>query len=410
MPETNFASFLKNNLKVSPQKQTVLDKVLTLSGAELENKLIESGLTDEGKLTKLKADYYHLPFITLAEIEIGEGVHEIIPANLIQTYRLVPFFRDHRVVKVALAEPTNLQALEALEFLARKNDWRFQLYLVTPTDINALLKKSVGVVAEVKQAVTEFTREQTARTATRKAAAGSLESQIAEKAPVAKIVDGLIAEALVARASDIHMEPMEENLRIRFRVDGQLKDVFTLPKNAQSAVISRIKILSNMKIDEQRLPQDARFRFTFQGDDIDFRVSTFPTTYGEKAVLRLLSKANKIPSFEELGLTSGRLKTVSKALSASHGMLLVTGPTGSGKSTTLFVALSQLNKPGVNIVTLEDPVEYLLPGANQGQVNPEIGFTFASGLRSILRQDPNIILVGEIRDKETAELAVHSAL
>lgn len=384
---------------------------MEFEGTKLEQKLLSSGLLSERDLMQLKADYYHIPFIAFDKIELEEGIHDLIPSSVIRSYRVVPFGRDGNKIKVAISDPTNLQVLEALEFLARKNNWEMQLYLVTESDLNLLLQKSIGAAAEVKQALQEFTKTETTRAKkAMPAASPAQEFAIEERAPVAKIVDGLISQALAQRASDVHIEPGELESRVRVRIDGVLKQVFAFPPNAHNALVARIKILANLKIDEQRLPQDGRFRFLWNEEQVDFRVSTFPTSFGEKVVLRVLTRAEKIPTFGELGLTGQREAVVNKAISDSHGMFLVTGPTGSGKSTTLFVALSQLNRPGVNIVTLEDPVEYILPGANQAQINPDIGFTFAAGLRSILRQDPNIILVGEIRDRETAELAVHSSL
>ena len=410
MAENTFNQFLKSHIKVTGQdEQKMLEEALTADGRKMEHLLIASQLIGEKDLASLKSDYFHIPYIAVDKIEVEEAARDLMPASTVRAYRTIPFSKSGNVVKIAIADPTNLQVLEALEFLAKKNDWEVQLYLVTETDMDTLLQKNIGVAAEVSQALKEFTADETDRAKT-KTAAGSGNFKIEEKAPVTKIIDGLVSQALSQRASDIHIEPLERESRVRFRIDGIMKSVFSFPINAHAALVSRIKILADLKIDEQRLPQDGRFTFYADRQDIDFRVSTFPTTYGEKVVLRALAKAQQIPSFEELGLTGQRQAALKKAISIPHGMLLVTGPTGSGKSTTLFVALTQLNKPGVNIVTLEDPVEYILPGANQAQVNPEIGFTFASGLRSILRQDPNIILVGEIRDKETAELAVHSSL
>jgi type IV pilus assembly protein PilB len=238
----------------------------------------------------------------------------------------------------------------------------------------------------------------------------NIDEKIIDEAPISKIVDVIIRHAIEARASDIHIEPSEEDLRVRYRIDGVLHSSLILPKAVHPAVVSRIKILCNMKIDEQRLPQDGRFHMTLDTKPIDFRVSTFPTVVGETVVLRILDKSTGAPSLDDLGLTGRRLNIVNEAIQKPHGMFLMTGPTGSGKSTTLYAILSLLNKPGVNIVTLEDPVEYFIDGTNQAQIKPEIGLTFASGLRSILRQDPNIIMVGEVRDRETAELAVNSAL
>src|SRR3989344_6256503 len=400
--------FLKEHIKLKDESQkSAREEALKLQGKPLEKNLISSGLLSEKSLTKLKAEYFHIPFLNLDDVTVDEKALELIPSPIIKTYRIVPFSKLGNQVKIALSDPTDLRMLEAVEFLAKKNGWDIQLFLLTEAELTLLMQK-IGVGVDVQQALKEFTQSQTTIKQTKEGL--ELEKGIGPRAPVAKIIDSLISQALTQRASDIHIEPVEQESRVRFRVDGIMRQTFAFPISAHNALVSRIKILANLKIDEQRLPQDGRFRFRWNDEDVDFRISTFPTAYGEKVVMRSLTRADSIPSFNELGLIGQREQVVINAAAKAHGMLLVTGPTGSGKSTTLFVALSQLNKPGVNIVTLEDPVEYLLPGANQGQVNPEIGFTFASGLRSILRQDPNIILVGEIRDKETAELAVHSSL
>lgn len=416
MPSTasTLAEHLRENIKIKDKKQKeLLEKTLKLSGGKMEANLLTTGLVTKEELAKLKAEYFHIPFVKVEDLEVDEKAFRLLPSSTLERYKIAPFQKQGKKVKIAIANPTNLQTLEALEFLAKKNDWDVQLYLVTDDDLKSLMQKSSTGASEVTQAIAEFSKVQNKRA---KGAPGtgekpeSPEIDMEEKAPVTKLIDGLISQALSKRASDIHIEPLEKKSRVRFRVDGVLRKVFDFPLDVHNAVLSKIKILANLKIDEQRLPQDGRFKMEWEGKMVDFRVSTFPTTFGEKAVLRALYHTDDIPSFKDLGITGQRLGAIKKGMSKSHGMLLVTGPTGSGKSTTLFVVLSELNKPGVNIITLEDPVEYLLPGANQSQVNPKIGFTFASGLRSILRQDPNIILIGEIRDKETAELAVHSAL
>jgi type II secretory ATPase GspE/PulE/Tfp pilus assembly ATPase PilB-like protein len=235
-------------------------------------------------------------------------------------------------------------------------------------------------------------------------------AEVITEAPIAKIVSTILEFAVKSRASDIHIEPHEERTRIRYRIDGILMEKLLLPMTVQEAVVSRIKILSGMKIDEKRIPQDGRFNFRAGDDEVDLRVSTLPVIYGEKVVMRLLKKTAKVPTLGDLGLKGMALKTLGEAILIPHGIILITGPTGSGKTTTLYAVLSAINTARVNIVTLEDPIEYEIPGVNQVQVNPQAGLTFASGLRSFLRQDPNIILVGEIRDKETTELAIQASL
>ncbi len=374
----------------------------------LEPAILALGILDEEKLTRAKAAFFHLPYVDLRNLSLPKEALEIFPKESLENYQFVPFAKAQKVLKVALTDPTDLRALEALEFLAQKNKYHIELYLTSLTSYREALQKSRTISTEVGEALEVIKEKEKA------APVGSAEvtpsQRIAPEAPITKIVDVVIKHAITARSSDIHIEPQESDLRIRYRVDGILHSSLIVPKLVHPAIVSRIKILSNLKIDEQRLPQDGRFHMDFEKHSIDFRVSTLPTVNGEKVVMRILDKSAGVPKLEELGLEGMKLRHLKENIVKSHGMLLVTGPTGSGKSTTLYAVLNILNKIGVNIVTLEDPVEYYIEGVNQSQINPDIGLTFASGLRSILRQDPNIIMVGEIRDKETAELAVHSAL
>jgi type IV pilus assembly protein PilB len=370
----------------------------------------ERYLTEED-LTKARGLFFNLPYIDLRNKNLSKELLEIASKNTITTYKLVPFeLTKEDVLKVAITDPTELAALEALEFLGQKHHYRIELYI---TSLSSFLSASARVgemTKEVSQALKEVQEKEQAAVKKQTFKPLVIDQKLTEEAPISKIVDVIIRHAIEARASDIHVEPSEEDLRVRYRIDGVLHSSLILPKSVHSAIISRIKILSNLKIDEQRLPQDGRFHINLESKPIDFRVSTFPTVVGEKIVLRILDKSTGAPTLEELGVMGPQFVAVSDAILKPHGMFLVTGPTGSGKSTTLYSVLSMLNKPGVNIVTLEDPVEYFIDGVNQAQIRPEIGLTFASGLRSILRQDPNIIMVGEIRDRETAELAVNSAL
>lgn len=374
----------------------------------LEEAILMAKVLDEEKLTRARANFFHIPYIDLRNQSIPKNVLEIIARETLEHYQFVPFAKQDAVLKVALTNPTDLQALEALEFLAQKSKYHIELYLASKTSYQDAFRKATTITTEVGEALAVMKeKEKAVRTATEDELVAK---KISPEAPITKIVDVIIKHAITARASDIHIEPQENDLRIRYRIDGMLHSSLIVPKVVHPAIVSRIKILSNLKIDEQRLPQDGRFHMDFDKHSIDFRVSTLPTVNGEKVVLRILDKSSGVPRLEELGLTGTKLARLRENIIKAHGMLLVTGPTGSGKSTTLYAVLNILNKIGVNIVTLEDPVEYYIDGVNQSQINPDIGLTFASGLRSILRQDPNIIMVGEIRDRETAELAVHSAL
>src|SRR3989344_2097391 len=294
---TLFHDYLREKIRAVPEKKKTLEEILVLEAAEMERKLVTSGFIDGAKLLQLKSDFFHIPLASLDQLEVSKDVSDLIPASTLRTYRIVPFAKSGRTVKVAISDPTNLQILEALQFLAKKNNWNIELYLVTEDDMNTLLRKSVGTAGEVKAALKEFTRVQTIRT---KVKGKELDEGFEEKAPVSKIIDGIITQALSLNASDIHIESLEGQSRVRFRVDGVLQEAFSFPLNAHSSLVSSIKILANLNIDEQRLPQDGRFRFSFNNEDVDFRVSTFPTNYGEKVVLRALSRAQNIPTLDEL--------------------------------------------------------------------------------------------------------------
>ena len=381
------------------------------SNRNLFDYLVSERYLSEEDLTKARGLFFNLPYIDLRNKSVNKELLEISSKSTITTYKFVPFELTDNVFKVALTDPSDMGALQALEFLAQKNRYRIELYITSYSSFQSVLQHSGNITKEVNQALEEVVAKEKIEFQKQQAKPQEVvEQKLAEEAPISKIVDVVVRHAIEARASDIHIEPSEDDLRVRYRIDGVLHSSLILPKTVHASIISRIKILANLKIDEQRLPQDGRFHINLEGKPIDFRVSTFPTVVGEKIVLRILDKSTGAPTLEELGIDGRRLQAVKDAIVKPHGMFLMTGPTGSGKSTTLYSILSIRNKPGVNIVTLEDPVEYFIDGVNQAQIRPEIGLTFASGLRSILRQDPNIIMVGEVRDRETAELAVNSAL
>jgi type IV pilus assembly protein PilB len=300
--------------------------------------------------------------------------------------------------------------LTAIDFAQQKTGLRIIAHYAMPSEVEKAISEfySQTLSSEVSAALEQTS--QVAESQTRKQDLSQLAGETIRSAPITKIVETMLSFAIKARASDIHIEPLEDKTRIRYRIDGILNEKLILPKSVHDAVVSRIKILSGLKIDEKRLPQDGRFNFALDDQEVDLRVSTLPTIHGEKIVMRLLKKDLDVPTLEELGLNSLALHNVEKAAKVPHGIVLITGPTGSGKTTTLYSLLHLINSPKVNIMTLEDPVEYQMIGVNQVQINPQAGLTFASGLRSFLRQDPNIIMVGEIRDSETAELAIQAAL
>ncbi|MBI3486380.1 Flp pilus assembly complex ATPase component TadA [Candidatus Daviesbacteria bacterium] len=346
-----------------------------------------------------------VPFIKLENKAISTEVLNLIPEAVAKHYQLIPFDRQLDRLSVAMVDPLDLQVIQ---FIEKKSGLKVIPFLGYTEDILKAISSqySQNLTSEVTSALKEVSELQRAN-----APQESIDqAEVIREAPVSNIVTQLLEYAVKTRASDIHIEPQENQTRVRYRIDGILHEKVILPKKVHEAVVSRVKILSNLKIDERRLPQDGRFTFEFAGAEIDLRISTLPTVFGEKVVLRLLPKSAQAPSLTDLGLRGSSLKTLETQLLRTHGIILICGPTGSGKTTTLYSVLSKLSTTKVNILTIEDPVEYEIPGANQVQVNPQIGLTFASALRSFLRQDPNIILVGEIRDTETAELAIQAAL
>lgn len=378
-------------------------------GVTPENIIEQERLVFPEALAQIQAEIAGVPYIDLATAQTDNQAMRDISRKAALTYRFVAFdIRDNKIL-IAMERPDDFQALEAVKFIARRRGLAPEIYLASAKSIEAALGGSQAVQEEIGGALKDFSQELEEAGQVKGKKDRDIE-RIMEEAPVTKVVAVMIRHAIEGHASDIHIEPTEKELRVRYRIDGILHTTLILPIKVHAAVISRVKILSNLKIDEARLPQDGRFSAVVDDKAYDFRVSTMPTTYGEKAALRILDKSTGAPTFDELGLQGTMQKVYKEKLQSPHGIILISGPTGSGKSTTLFTSLSMLNKPNINIVTLEDPVEYEIEGVNQTQVHPEIGLDFASGLRNILRQDPDIIMVGEIRDRETAEMAVHSAL
>ncbi len=391
--------------KISEKEASEIKLAAENLGKSIIDILIGKRLITEDDLLSIKAEIYNLPYISLVGLGISPELLSLIPESVARKYKLIPFEieKDTGRLKVAMKNPLDLPLIE---FLEQKSGKTIIPYLAKEKEIEEKIEEeySAGLAVEVSEALKE----------TGVAAVKTVDSakigEIIKEAPIAKIVSTILEYAVRSRASDIHIEPQENRTRVRYRIDGILHEKLALPKSVHDAVVSRIKILSDMKIDERRIPQDGRFNFKLGNEEVDLRVSSLPTVHGEKIVMRLLKKTGGIPDLPELGLTGLSLKNLEQAVTRPHGIILVTGPTGSGKTTTLYSLLSRLNTTKVNIVTLEDPVEYEIVGLNQVQVNPAAGLTFASGLRSFLRQDPNIILVGEIRDEETTALAVQAAL
>lgn len=368
----------------------------------LVNYLVMRKIILEDRLAKLVSDFLQVPFVDLTSVKIPQEVLKVIPEPIARRHQVIAFQKSGQELDLAMLDPEDLVTRE---FVKKKTGFVVKPYLAAKTGMDfALAQYHSSLKAEFENILAA--KKEPAAAA---AGGGDLE-KMAQQIPVVRVVDTLLEYAIFEGASDIHIEPQEKEVTVRYRIDGILHDVMTLPKVIQAAVVARIKVLSNLKIDEHRLPQDGRFKVQTDAYNISFRVSTVPIFDGEKVVLRLLDEGAKALTFEELGFARTSLSVIKRNLTRPHGMTLITGPTGSGKSTTLYTILTKLNTKGVNISTIEDPIEYRIPGINQMQVNPKIGLTFAVGLRALLRQDPNIIMIGEIRDLETAEEAVHAAM
>ncbi|MBI4086779.1 type II/IV secretion system protein [Candidatus Kaiserbacteria bacterium] len=382
------------------------------SGKSAEAVLLERGVDPDAVLGVL-ADYYKLPTYRLGENEkITPQVLKYLSEDSARHYHMLPLSLRDGVIEIGVTNPDDLSALDALNFIAAKNKLPYKLVLILERDLERGLALYENLTGEVENALTELESELSAELKKREEEPPEESSGefIKEDAPVTKIVATILRYAVDGRASDIHIEPVASKVHVRFRVDGVLVMSLELPLKVHSAVVARVKILTSMRLDERRKPQDGRFSATIDGRKIDFRVSTLPTQYGEKVVMRILDPESGVHTIEETGISAYNLEMIRKAVRAPYGIVLISGPTGSGKTTTLYGMLSEVDRAGQNVLSLEDPIEYNIDGVSQSQVRPEIGYTFASGLRSVLRQDPDVIMVGEIRDKETAQLAIQAAL
>lgn len=368
------------------------------SGERLGKTLINLGFVSEENILQALERQLGISRINLAQHPPDREVAMLIPAALAERHQILPLRKEGRRLTLAMFDPTNFFAIDDVRMVT---GLEVQAVIAAESDLQRAIANAYGVRDIVERAITKLQAEDLA---------AATEIQTTDDAPVISIVNGLISQAVKDRASDIHIEPLERLVRVRFRVDGVLREVVTFPRATQNAIVSRIKIMADMDIAEKRMPQDGRIKTQEQGRDIDLRVSTLPTVLGEKVVLRILDRAAVVLDISSLGFSGINLDRYKKMYSQSYGMILVTGPTGSGKTTTLYSTLVEINSPGKNIITIEDPVEYMLAGVNQILVNPKAGLTFASGLRSILRQDPNIVMVGEVRDGETADIAIRAAL
>lgn len=400
--DTTIEKILVRTGSIDETKLNELKSDAEANSKSLQDTVLHSNIVDDEKLTEMIAEYIGVPFIRINPKDISEEVLRRIPEHIARQYNAVLFAAaEDGTLSLAMDDPDDVQALN---FIQKEIGYNTRVFLATKNNILECLDIYRGDVnKEIDQVIaTQQDAQAENQTVT--------EEEFAENSPVAQTVNLLLEYAIKSSASDIHIEPREEFVQIRYRIDGVLREVNRLPRNVLGALVSRIKILSNLKIDERRVPQDGRFKITVSGRQYALRVSTLPIADGEKVVMRILDESNQSVTLEQLGYWGKSLVDIKEAMQQPNGMILVTGPTGSGKSTSLFSILSELNTPDVNISTIEDPVEYKIPGVNQTQTNVKAGMTFASGLRALLRQDPNIIMVGEIRDGETANLGVQAAL
>ena len=408
MLKYSFKKFLDylvhDGVLTEPQAKQVELEILK-SDLEPEDYIIKKKLATNEQVLTAKAKALGFEYVSLANVAVSPQAITLIPEVIAKQYAVFPIEFDHKnnVLKVVMEDPLNL---DIISFLEKKTSKKIIPYMSSKEEIIEAIRVQYqqSISPTVTTALEEYSDQQ-------KEEQGAIsKSQIIKEPPIARLVNTILEYAVKGRASDIHIEPQEFKTRVRYRIDGILYEKLSLPRSLHESFVSRIKILSQMRIDERRLPQDGRFTFKIGDQEVDLRVSSLPTVHGEKIVMRLLKKTGGIPSLPDLGLTGTSLQNLETAITKPYGIVLITGPTGSGKTTTLYSMLSRLNKPGVNILTLEDPVEYEIPGINQVQINVQAGLTFANGLRSFLRQDPNIILVGEIRDQETTNLAIQAAL
>lgn len=403
LTDTQVTAIIKKAKLLSEADLTAALKKVSGGKKSLQQYLLEQKLISTTAFTQAAADYFKVPLAEIKGSQIRQDILLIVPEPLATRHQIIAFNKDKDYLYVATTDPADL---EALEFIKRHSGQKLKIYLATEDDIKEILKQyhrsleaelgSLGVTSNEAGAPSDQETQDL--------------HALAKDLPVVRLVDTILEYAIFEEASDIHIEPAEKEVYVRYRIDGMLRDVMTLPKTIQAGLLARLKVLAGLKLDEHRLPQDGRFKITAKDYKVSFRVSVLPIFDGEKIVMRLLNESSKQLTLEQLGFQPKDLEKIKAAIAKPHGMILITGPTGSGKTTTLYTMMGILNQPDVNISTVEDPIEYRMPRINQSQVQPKIGFTFASGLRALLRQDPDIIMVGEIRDNETVQIAINAAM
>ena len=401
---------VKNNL-INEEQLSEIKQTASVTKKSVEEILKVKNIVNTEELVRVKAQALNLPYQSLEHEKIIDKALNVIPIKVAENYKIICFAKDNKKIKVGITDPDNFKAIEAVDFLAKEEGLKVEYYLVSDQSFDNIFKQYKTLTKEISTALETRAEEEAEALTKIKQEEKKIDiDEVIKSAPVAKIVSVVIRHAVESKASDIHIEPLQKESRVRYRIDGVLHTLLILPKNVHSAIVARIKVLANLKLDETRIPQDGRIRLVVHDKAIDLRISILPLVGEEKVAMRILDVSGGAPGLEELGFSGIGLGIIKKNIKKTYGVFLITGPTGSGKSTTLFSILNIVNKEGVNISTLEDPVEYFIQGVNQSQVRPEVGFTFASGLRSLLRQDPDVIMVGEIRDNETAELAIHAGL
>ena len=415
-------NFLETLVHKGIIQRSQLDEIISRSTKEdisIEKILLEMGVPND-EIRRAKSEYYDVPMKEIDYDKVDPEIVRIIPKESAKIYKMVPIGKtEDGLLEVGMVDPRNIESQNVLQFITAETNTPYKIYVLTEEDFEKVFKKYKDMNNEISEALDDFTEEGNSEVAnlddlgggTREEKSTSGETIIHEDAPITKMVASIVKKAVRGGVSDIHMDPTEKVIKVRFRIDGELQTYFEVPKSAHSAMVARIKIMTKtMKLDEKRKPQDGRFQAIIDGRKIAFRVSIMPTFYGEKVVIRILDAEKGIRKLSSLGLNEEQEAMVREAISRPHGLILITGPTGSGKTTTLYSMLGEVDREHKNVVSLEDPIEYQFPGVNQSQVRADIGYTFASGLRAIVRQDPDVIMVGEIRDKETANLAIQAAL
>lgn len=374
----------------------------------LDEMLYARGIT-EIDVAEAKSELTGIPVKQLGGVQVPFDALRDMPEDSARHYSMIPLGKNDGYMDIGMLFPDDIAAQEAIKFIASRVNLPARIFIITPTDFQGVMQEYRSLSGEVTKAMGEFKKEYDALAEDVKIRRDE-PTKIVEDAPVTKMMGVILRHAVEGNASDIHIEPLRDKLRVRFRVDGVLYTTLVLPSDIHSAMVTRIKVMTNLKIDETRVPQDGRFHASVSGREIDFRVATLPTAFGEKIAIRILDPDAGVKTFSDLGLEGRNLTVVQENIQRPFGMILVTGPTGSGKSTTLYAILQILNQENVNVISLEDPIEYHIAGVNQSQMRPEISYDFATGLRNVVRQDPDIIMVGEIRDKETAAMAIHASL